>query len=135
MITDRKFKCSVTSKTLFIKGNLSCDSSNDIYLITCFNCREQYAGLAMNFKQIFRTHKSDIETDPCGIARYFNSKCCSPNNEQGYLKIHIIEQLSIKNQFGIEDLLKHWQAQLCTNLYGMNNFEDLYSMKRKGYQK
>ena len=29
--------------------------------------------------------------------------------------------------------LGYWQVQLFTNLYGMNNINDLYSMKRKGY--
>ena len=49
LITDSKFTCTVTGKTYFIKGNLSCDSCNIIYLITCFNCREQYVGSATNF--------------------------------------------------------------------------------------
>ena len=43
------------------------------------------------------------------------------------------------NQCSIEDLLwekeKYWQAQLFTNLCGMNNVNDLYSMKKKGYRK
>ena len=30
---------------------------------------------------------------------------------------------------------KYWQEQLFTNLNGMNNINDLYSMKRKGYRK
>ena len=49
LITDSKFTCTVTGKTYFIKGNLSCDSCNIIYLITCFNCTEQYVGSATNF--------------------------------------------------------------------------------------
>ena len=55
------------------------------------------------------------------------------------LKIQIIEQVFKSNQFSIENLLwereKYWQAQLFTNLYGMNNINDLYSTKRKGYRK
>ena len=43
------------------------------------------------------------------------------------------------NQFSIEDLLwereKYWQTQLFTSSNGMNNINDLYSMKRKGYRK
>ena len=39
----------------------------------------------------------------------------------------------------VEDLLwekeKYWQAQLFTNLCGMNNINDLYCMKKKGYRK
>ena len=30
---------------------------------------------------------------------------------------------------------KYWQEQLFTNSNGMNNINDLYSMKRKGYRK
>ena len=42
LITDCKFRCTGTGKTYFIKDNLSCDSCNVIYLITCSNCRERY---------------------------------------------------------------------------------------------
>ena len=136
-----KFRCTVTSKTYFIKGKFSCDSFNVVYLITCSNCREQYVGSAINFKQRFRINKSDIKTnkDRFGTARYFNNKCCSPNNNHVYLKMQIIEQVFNNNQFSIEDLLwereKYWQAQLCTDLYGLNNINDLYNMKKKGYRK
>ena len=53
--------------------------------------------------------------------------------------MQIIEQVFNNNQFSIEDLLwereKYWQAQLCTDLYGLNNINDLYNMKKKGYRK
>ena len=70
LITERKFRCTVTGKTYFIKGNLSNDSYNVIHLITCSNCTEQYVRPAVNFKQRFRIHKSDIKTnkDRCGTA-------------------------------------------------------------------
>ena len=55
------------------------------------------------------------------------------------MKVQIIEKVFNNNQFSIEDLLwereKYWQAQLFTNSNGMNNINDLYSMKRKGYRK
>ena len=44
LITYSQFRCTVIGKTYFMKGNLSCDSCNVIYLITCSNCREQYLG-------------------------------------------------------------------------------------------
>ena len=51
----------------------------------------------------------------------------------------IIEQVFNNNQFSIEDLLwereKYWQAQLFTKLYGINNINGLYIMKRKDCQK
>ena len=69
----------------------------------------------------------------------FNYKCCSPNNKHAYLKVQITEQVFHYNLFSIEDLLweqeKYWHAQLFTNLYEMNNINDLYSLKKNGYRK
>ena len=72
LTTDSRFKCTVAGKTYFIKSKLSCDGCNVTYLKTCSNCREKYVGLAINFKQSFRIHKSDIKTnkDRGGTARY-----------------------------------------------------------------
>ena len=131
MITDSKFRCAVAGKTYFIKGNLSCDSCNVIYLKTCSNCREQYVGSAIDFKQRFKIHKSDIKTNKyhCGTASHFNNKCYSPNDKYAYLKVQIIEQVFNNNPCSFEDLLwerqKFWQAQLFTNLYGVNNINGL----------
>ena len=141
MITDSKFRCTVTVYTYFIKGNLSHDICNVVYLITFSNLREQYVGSAINFKQRFRIHKSDIKTskDCCDTAKHFNNKCYSPNNKHAYLKVHVTEQVFNNDQCIFEDLLrereKYWQVQLFNNLYRMNNINDLYSMKRKGYRK
>ena len=41
LITDSKFRCTVTGKTYFFKGSLSGDSCNVIYLTTRSNCKEQ----------------------------------------------------------------------------------------------
>ena len=103
LITDRKFRCTVTGKTYFIKGNLPCDSCNLIYLITCSNCREQYVGSAINFEQRFKIHKSDIKTykDRCDTTSHLNNKCCSPNNKHAYLKVQIIEQVFDNNRFSM----------------------------------
>ena len=69
----------------------------------------------------------------------FNTKLITIKYVFNNLKIQIIEQVFKSNQFSIENLLwereKYWQAQLFTNLYGMNNINDLYSTKRKDYRK
>ena len=127
LVTDSRFRCTVTGETYFIKGTLSCNSCNVIYLITCSNCRKQHIESAVNFKQRFRIHKSDIKTnkDRCSTARYFNNKCCSSNNKHVYSKVQIIEQVFNSNQCSIEDLLwereKYWQAQLFTYLYSIKS--------------
>ena len=59
--------------------------------------------VSISFKQRFRIHKSDTKTnkDHCGIARHFNNKCCRPNKKNAYLKVQIIEQVFIDNQFSV----------------------------------
>ena len=89
MVFDRTFRCTVTGKVYYIKGEMNCDSSNIIYLITCMKCLEQYVGSAIKFKSRFRIHKSDIKTkkDRCGTARHFNNKCCGSSNPFVYLSV------------------------------------------------
>ena len=137
MITDSKFRCTVTGKTYFIKGNLSCYSCNVICLVTYSNCREQYVGSAIDFKQRFRIRKSDIKTnkDLCGAARHLNNKCCSPNNNHAYLKIQIIQQVFNSYQTKIvffsskevdnDELLKEPNLIFCKNLNFWDNWENL----------
>ena len=115
MVTNSKFRCTVTGKIYFIKGNLSCDSCNVTSLITYSKCREQYLGSAINFKKRIRIHKSDSKNNKyrCGTARHFNNKFCSSNNKHAYLEIQIIEQVFDNNQLSIEELLlergQYWQ--------------------------
>ena len=56
------FRCTVTGKVYYIKGEMNCGSSNIIYLITCMKCLEQYVGSAIKLKSRLRIHKSDIKT-------------------------------------------------------------------------
>ena len=142
MVFDRTFRCTVTGKVYYIKGEMNCESSNIIYLITCMKCLEQYVGSAIKFKSRFRIHKSDIKTkkDRCGTARHFNNKCCNSSNPFVYLRVQLIEKVyCIYDDCNIEDILwdreKYWQSQLFTNVKGMNSISDLYSIKRKGCRK
>ena len=44
LITDNKFKCKVTGRFYKVRGNLCCNNSDVIYLISCKNCEDQYIG-------------------------------------------------------------------------------------------
>ena len=59
----------------------------------------------------------------------------SPNNKHAYLKVQIIEQVINIYEYLLWERKKYWQAQLLTSFYGMNNINDLCSMKRKRYRK
>ena len=133
------FTCTVTCKKYFVKGELYCNSCNAIYLIECSNCKDQYIGSELNFKQRFRIHNSDIKTskDRCGTARHFNNVCSHPSNPHFYLKVQLIEQVFCNGvNKDIEAILgkreKYWKSQLFSNVYNMNSVSDLYSRKRKG---
>ena len=129
------FNCTVTGKKYVVKGELHC-------LVECSNCKQQYIGFVLNFKQRFRIHKSDIKTnkDRCGTARHFNNVCCHPSNPHFYLKVQLIEQVLCSDADKVIEVIrwereKYWQSQLFINVYGMNSVSDLYSRKRKGLRK
>ena len=118
---------------------LTCNTPNVVYLISCSNCYDQYLGSSLDFKSRFRIHKSDIKTkkDRCGTARYFNTKCTDSSNPHKFLKKQIIE--SVQCDYNLQGKLwergRYWQCQLFTNTHGMNSVSDLYSTKRKGCRK
>ena len=62
LVVERKFTSKVTGKTYFISGDLSCNSKNVIYLITCDKCKDEYIGSGVDCKPRFRVHKSYIKT-------------------------------------------------------------------------
>ena len=95
LVAERKFTSKVASKTYSIKGDLSCNSKNVIYLITCDKCKDEYVGSAVDFKPCFRVCKSDIKTkkERCGTSRHFNEKCLCSTSPFGYVKVQTIEQV------------------------------------------
>ena len=139
LITDNKFKREITGRFYNVRGNLCCNSSNVIYLISCKKCEDQYIGSAIDFKARFRIHKSDIKTkkDRCGTAIHFNSKCFDVQNPHRLLQVQLIE--SVVSDIDLENKLwkrkKYWQFQLFTKTHGMNSVSDLYTSKRKGCRK
>ena len=79
LVCRNEFTCKVTVKTYKERGNLSCNSANVVYLISCKLCKDRYVGCPYknNFKPRFRVHKSDINTgkDRCGVAKHFLTEC------------------------------------------------------------
>ena len=117
LVFKNMFTSTVTGKKYFVKGELHCNSCNVIYLVECSNCKQQYIGSTLNFKQRFRIHKSDIKTnkDRYGTARYFSNICCHPSNPNFYLKVQLIEQVFCNDvDKDIEAILwereKYWQS-------------------------
>ena len=134
LLTDNKFKCKVTGRFYIVRANLSCNSINVIYLISCKNCDKQYIGSAIDFKARFRIHKSNIKTKKgrCGTTKQFNTKCSDVQNPHRFLQVQLIE--SVVSDLDLENKLwereKYWQCQLFTKTHGMNNVFDLHASKR-----
>ena len=93
LFSDRKFTSKVVGKTYFIKGDLSCNSKNVIYLITCDKCKDEYMGSAVDFKPRSRVHKSDIKTkkERCGTSRHFN--------KSAYVRLLLLDMCKSLNRF------------------------------------
>ena len=92
-----------------VRGSLSCNSPNVVYIISSTNCGDQYVGSTTDFKARFRIHKSDIKTkkDKCGTARRFNSKCCGRSNPHIYLQVQLI--VSVQSDVNLEGKL--WERE------------------------
>ena len=92
-----------------MSGNLCCNSSDVIYLISCKNCEDQYIGSAIDFNARFRIHKSDIKTkkDWCGTARHFNNKCSDVQNSHRFLQVQLTE--SVVSDLHLEN--KFWERE------------------------
>ena len=95
----------------YIKNDFYCNSVNVIYLTSCTNCKEQYVGSAVDFKKLFRMHKSYINTkkDRCGVAHRFTNKCWDPQNSYAFIRIKPIEQVSVKEESKLDDTF--WQRE------------------------
>ena len=71
-VSDTKFKYKVTGRVYNIRGKLTCNSPNVVYLISRSNCDDQYVESDLDFKSRFRIQKSDIKTkkDRCGCQAF-----------------------------------------------------------------
>ena len=139
LLTDNKFTCKATGRFYNVRSNLSCNSNNVIYLISCKFCEDQFIGSAIDFKARFRIHKSDIKTknDRCGTARHFDTECCDVQNPHRFLQVQLTESvvsdLDLENKLWEREI--YLQCQLFTNTHGLNSVSDLYGSKRKRCRK
>ena len=51
LVVFTEFTCHVTKRKYKIRGTLTCNTKNIIYLITCKCCSKQYIGSATGFKE------------------------------------------------------------------------------------
>lgn len=118
-----KFNSVFTKQRYFIKDELTCDSSNIIYLIDCTKCNKtQYVGETGNpLRKRFSKHRSDVTTKkPTLVAQHFNSH----EHELTDMKITPIEKVSREDVPFRKEREKYWRHRLRTNYPdGLNVFD------------
>ena len=93
LVPSTEFTCFANKSEHQGKGILKYTSKNIIYLISRKCCGKQYTGSAISFKERFRIHKSEINTDKvrCAVANLLLNTCHSESNKFEYSQIQLIE--------------------------------------------
>ena len=94
MVFDNIFNCIATCKYYKVKGTLSCNIVNVVYLITCRCCELYYVRSAITFKERYHLRKSDINTGgkTPAAAKYF-FKCCTSQGKFDNLTVNSLWNL------------------------------------------
>ena len=98
LVLSTEFTCHATKRKYKIRGFLTCNRKDIIYLIACKCCGKQYIGSAADFNERFRIHKSDINTGKirCGIASHVLNVCKSATCKIEYLQVQLIEHVFVR---------------------------------------
>ena len=120
-------------KSYSIISNLTCDSKNVIYLVSCKKCQLQYIGsTTTEFKVRFRNHKSSMVTNKksCEVAIHFNSISHSLQD----FSFQCIDQIS-QDCTQVDKFLitkeAYWSAQLfMLTPHGLNKRREFHSKNR-----
>ena len=134
-ITDNKFNCKVTGRFYNVRGNLSCNNSNVIDLISCRNCEDQCIGSVIDLKIRSGIHKSYIKTKKgrCGTARHFDTKCSDVQNPKqvSSSSINLVSSKWLRSENKLWEREKYWKCQLFSHTHGINNVFNWYPSKWK----
>ena len=122
-----RITCTTTGKKHASKHNITCNSNNLIYCITCKRCSNQYVGQTKNsIKERFKCHFFSV-TQPTksntAVGRHFSAP-----DHQGLsdITIHILDFMSSPSQSPAsqrqrDDLEKMWIHKLVSTApYGLN---------------
>ena len=125
-----EFSCHATKRIYKIRGFLTCNTKNIIYLTASKCCGKQYVGSATCFKERFQIHKSDINTGKirCGVASHLLNLCKSATCKTEYLQVQLIEYVFVREGEDVGKVLwekeKYCQAQLFTLTHELNNMNE-----------
>ena len=108
-VVSTEFTCYATKRKYKIRGTLTINTKNIIYLIACKCCSKQYIGSAAGI---------NIGKFTCGVAKHLLNVCKSAICKTEYLQVQLIEHIFARKGEDIDKILwereKYWQAQLFT---------------------
>ena len=119
----RKFHSVVTGESFTIRDDLSCSSSNVIYLMDCSRCNKvQYVGeTGQTIKRRFYNHTYNIRHK---IDTLVSKHFVEPEHSISDMTCTIIEQVKIDNTDYRKQREKFWRYKLKTNFPdGLNVFD------------
>ena len=65
--------------------------------------------------------------------------CKSATCKTEYLQVQLIEYVVVSEGEDADEVMmetgKYWQAQFITSIHGLNNMNEWYALKRRGYRK
>ena len=102
-----------------IRGNISCSTSNDIYVISCRGCGIQYVGeTRASLKRRFYGHRSTVNTKKLDthVGHHFNL----PTHSITDMILQGIESLGTRLDTDRASREKMWMRRLRTQPHGLN---------------
>jgi hypothetical protein len=112
------FTSHTNHTTYKTKGNITCTTSNVIYLLSCRVCGLQYIGETMNtLKKRFYGHRSTVNTNRPPVGQHFNL----PNHSMSDMILQGIESLGSRSEVVRLSREKLWMKRLLTiQPHGLN---------------
>ena len=111
LLVSTEFTSHTTKCKYKIGGFSTCNTKTIVYMIVCKCCGKQHIGSSTGFKEIFRLHKSDINTDKIrsGVASHLLNVCKSATRKTEYLQVQLNEHVFVKEGEDIDKVL--WERK------------------------
>ena len=132
----KTFTSRFDNKTWSIRDNLSCSTSNVIYIVECKTHADfLYVGSTTNFKKRWANHKSDSKlkkTTKCIVAKHYADLVHPSGGDLDCLIITPIEAVRNVNRLAYREFF--WQARLGTFQTGGNERKDMMKVLKNRVQ-
>ena len=115
LVLSTEFTCHASKHKYKMRGFLTCNTKNIIYLIACKCCGKQYKGSATGFKERFWIHKVGINIGKirCGAASHLLNVCKCATSKTKYLQVQFAEHVFVREGEDVDKVL--WEKENIKN--------------------